>query len=89
MRGEGDRQVMTLDARGLPRPTAGSYYQVWLVGGQRGDAFPVGVLSPDGHGIWSLPTEVATRYRAIDVTLEPADGNPARSSRSVLRGTYP
>ncbi|HEX8132050.1 MAG TPA: zf-HC2 domain-containing protein, partial [Actinomycetes bacterium] len=38
MRGKGDRQVMTMDARGLPHPTAGSYYQVWLVGGQRGDA---------------------------------------------------
>jgi anti-sigma-K factor RskA len=88
MRGKGDRQVMTMDARGLPHPTAGSYYQVWLVGGQEGDIFPVGVLPPDGHGIWSLPTVVATRYRVIEVTLEPGDGNPARSSRAVLRGAY-
>jgi hypothetical protein len=60
---------------------------VWLVDGQGDDVFPVGLL-PDSHGIWSLPTEVAAHHRTLDVTLELADGNPVRSSRSVLRGTY-
>ena len=46
------------------------------------------MLAPNGQGIWSLPADVAARYRAIDVTLEPADGNPARSQRTVLRGAY-
>ena len=35
-----------------------------------------------------LPADVAARYRVIDVTLEPADGNPSRSGRTVLRGAY-
>jgi len=87
MRGAGDDQIMSMTAEGLPRPPAGSYYQVWLVG-DAGKDFPVGVLAPNGQGIWSLPAEVAARYRAIDVTLEPADGNPARSERTVLRGAY-
>jgi anti-sigma factor RsiW len=87
MRGAGDGQVMTMTASGLPRPPAGAYYEVWLVG-DPGEEFPVGVLAPNGEGVWSLPAEVAARYRVIDVTLEQADGNPSRSGRSVLRGTY-
>jgi anti-sigma factor RsiW len=87
MRGAGDDQVMTITARGLPRPPAGGYYEVWLVG-DAGRVFPVGVLAPDGEGIWSLPADVAARYRAIRVTLEPPDGDPAMSTTTVLRGTY-
>jgi len=87
MRGAGDDQIMSMTAEGLPRPPAGAYYQVWLVG-DAGKDFPVGVLAPNGQGIWSLPADVAARYRAIDVTLEPADGNPSRSERTVLRGAY-
>ena len=87
VRGAGDDQIMSMSAEGLPRPPAGAYYQVWLVG-DAGKDFPVGVLAPNGQGIWSLPADVAARYRAIDVTLEPADGDPARSERTVLRGAY-
>jgi anti-sigma factor RsiW len=87
MRGAGDQQIMTITAQGLPRPPAGAHYEVWLVG-DPGEELPVGVLAPGGEGVWSLPAEVAARYRTIDVTLEPADGNPARSGRSVLRGSY-
>jgi hypothetical protein len=88
MRGAGDGQVMTMTARGLDRPAGGAYYEVWLVDAA-GEAFPVGVLAPDGEGVWSLPAEVAARYRDIHVTLEPADGDPAMSARTVLRGSYP
>jgi anti-sigma factor RsiW len=87
MRGAGDDQVMTITASNLPRPPAGAWYEVWLVG-DGGEAFPVGVLAPDGEGVWSLPADVAARYRAIEVTLERADGDPSRSDRSVLRGAY-
>ena len=87
MRGAGDDQIMSMTANGLPRPPAGAYYQVWLVG-DAGQDFPVGVLAPNGQGIWSLPADVAARYRAVDVTLEPADGDPSRSERTVLRGAY-
>jgi anti-sigma factor RsiW len=87
MRGAGDDQIMTMTAKGLPRPPGGAYYEVWLMD-DAGQAFPVGVLAPNGEGVWSLPADVAARYRVIDVTLEPADGDPARSPESVLRGTY-
>jgi anti-sigma factor RsiW len=87
MRGAGDDQIMTMTARGLPHPPAGAYYEVWLVD-DAGQEFPVGVLAANGQGIWSLPADVAARYRVIDVTLEPPDGDPSRSDESVLRGTY-
>ena len=87
MRGAGDDQVMTMTASDLPRPPAGAWYEVWLVG-DGGEAFPVGVLAPDGEGVWSLPADMAARYRAIEVTLEQADGDPSRSDRPVLRGAY-
>src|SRR4029453_7541873 len=87
MRGDGDDQLMAMSARDLPRPPAGACYGVCVVDGT-GDEFPVGVLAPDGEGIWSLPADVAARYRTIAVTLEPADGNPSRSDRTVLRGSY-
>ena len=41
----------------LPGPPAGAYDEVWLVG-DAGDAFPVGVLAPDGEGVWGLPAGV-------------------------------
>jgi hypothetical protein len=87
MRGAGDDPIMPRSAKGLPRPPAGAYYEVWLVG-DGGQELPVGVFAPDGEGVWSLPAEVAANYRAIDVTLEPADGDPSRSDRTVLRGSY-
>ena len=87
MRGAGDDQIMTMTAKGLPRPPADAYYEVWLVG-DAGQELPVGVLAPNGEGVWSLPADVAARYRAVDVTLEPADGDPSRSDRTVLRGSY-
>jgi len=87
MRGAGDDQIMTITASDLPRPPAGAWYEVWLVG-DAGEAFPVGVLAPDGEGVWRLPADVAARYRAIEVTLERADGDPSRSDRAVLRGAY-
>jgi len=87
MRGTGDDQVMGITASNLPRPPAGAWYEVWLVGAG-GEAFPVGVLAPDGEGVWRLPADVAARYRAIEVTLERADGDPSRSDRAVLRGAY-
>jgi anti-sigma-K factor RskA len=82
--GRGGRR---LSARGLPRPQAHAYYEVWLVD-DAGNEFPVGVLAPNGEGVWSLPADLAGRYRVIHVTLEPADGDPAMSRRTVLRGAY-
>jgi Anti-sigma-K factor rskA/Putative zinc-finger len=87
LHGAGDDQIMTMTARGLPRPRLGAHYEVWLVDGAGRD-LPLGMLAPTGEGVWSLPAEVAARYRAIQVTLEPAGGDPARPPRTVLRGRY-
>jgi hypothetical protein len=41
----------------------------------------------DGRAKVELPLPVdPSRYRFLDISVEPDDGNPAHSSRSILRG---
>jgi hypothetical protein len=88
MSGAGGDREMTVTADGLPALGAGQYYEVWLLDPGGGRMFPVGVLAPDGKGRFTLPASVIGRYQAIDVSLEPDDGDPAHSRRSLLRGRY-
>ncbi len=44
----------------------------------------------DGSGRLAIPRGIdPTVYRVVDVSIEPADGVPTHSGRSVLRGTMP
>jgi len=79
---EGER-ALRLQVRGLPRPQRGGYV-VWLynsisdarplTGSRRGE-FRVREPLPPGAG----------SYRFVDISREPADGNPNHSGQSVLR----
>ena len=44
------------------------------------------VLPPDGKGSYSLPQDTEHGYSAVEISLEPNDGNPEHSKLSVLRG---
>lgn len=85
-RGEGRLVVTdegaTITLRGLPQPDG--TYQVWLYDNVV-DAKSLGTI-PDASGKLEvqLPAD-ARRYRFLDVSLEPADGNPNHSGDSVLR----
>lgn len=77
-----DGRSLSMTVAGLPKP-AGSY-EVWLYNDQI-DAVPVtSIRSGDATISAKLPVAPAG-YRYLDVSLEPADGNPNHSGQSVLR----
>jgi hypothetical protein len=68
---------------------AQGYYEVWLIDPRTMKMYAIGVLR-DGRGEWTLPEGVdLSAYPVVDVSLEPLDGNPTHSGKSVLRGTLP
>jgi anti-sigma-K factor RskA len=78
---------MRLTVSGLPRVRAGSFYEIWMMRDARHlvalGSFRVGA---DGRARVDLPvTESPRRYPVLDISREPADGDPAHSGHSVLR----
>lgn len=73
--------VLRLRLSGLPAPGAGSY-QAWLYN-NLADARSLGRVHA-GRLTAKLPA-AAHRYRFVDVSREPADGNPNHSGASVVR----
>ncbi len=69
---------------------AGSYVEVWLIDPTSNLQRMVSLGSIDGTGTYAVPDgiDVAT-YRVVDVSIEPADGVPTHSGRSILRGLLP
>jgi hypothetical protein len=85
-RGEGRLVVTdegaTITLRGLPNP-GGGVYQAWLYDSVV-NAKSLGTVG-DGEDLEvQLPAD-ARRFQFLDVSLEPADGNPNHSGDSVLR----
>jgi hypothetical protein len=77
---------MKLDVNGLPRPPGDDFYEVWLYDPPTGRMLAVGVLPDSGKGDYTLPRATEQGYSAVEISLEPNDGNPAHSKVSVLRG---
>jgi anti-sigma-K factor RskA len=79
--------TLHLTVTGLPRSRAGDFYEVWMLRSPTDlvamGSFKVGA---DGRARVDLPiTASASQFPILDVSLEPADGNPAHSGDSVLR----
>ena len=74
-----------LDARGLPKLPAGEFYQAWLKNAE-GTLVPIGTFSSSGGKVTLWSGVSPEEFRAISVTIEPADGNQASSGRKVLSG---
>jgi hypothetical protein len=77
---------MKLDVNGLPKPPGSDFYEVWLYDPPTGRMLAVGVLPDSGKGDYTLPKATEQGYSAVEISLEPDDGNPAHSKVSVLRG---
>lgn len=81
---DGER-VLVLDVSGLTR--ADGFYEVWLLDADAKRLVSLGLLD-SSTGRFTLPREVdVSDFPVVDVSIEPADGNPAHSGDSVVRGT--
>jgi anti-sigma-K factor RskA len=82
--GAGGGRALDVDVSGLG-PVNG-YYEVWLLDADGKKLVSLGLLRGT-HARFALPpgVNIAT-YPVVDVSIEPADGNPAHSGNSVVRG---
>ena len=78
----------TLVVSGLEPSRRGEFYELWLLS-PPGDLVSLGSFRVTTAGRATLDVRVPvdlSRYRFVDVSVEPDDGDPSHSSRSVLRG---
>ena len=78
----------TLRLAGLRPSARGDFYELWLLGAD-GELVSLGSLRVPGSGRAALDIELPVdpgRFRFIDLSREPADGDPSHSTISVLRG---
>jgi anti-sigma-K factor RskA len=81
----GDRAE--LRGHGMPPSGPHDYYEAWLADA-RGRMVSMGTfrVGRDGSVDAHMPVAVdVRRYRLVDVSLEPDDGNPVHSATSVMR----
>jgi anti-sigma-K factor RskA len=84
--GTGDQ--MTLDVSGLRQSGDREFYELWLLG-EEGELVALGSfrVPPGGSSTIEVPLPVdPDRYRYFDVSIQPENGDPQHSGRSVLRG---
>jgi Anti-sigma-K factor rskA len=73
---------------GLRPSEGGDFYELWLLGDD-GELVSLGSVRvpPSGRAELRVPLPVdPNRFRFLDVSREPADGDPSHSTDSVLRG---
>lgn len=68
------------------RPTGADGHEVWLMDAATGARVGLGFLK-GGDGAFVLPPKVdLATYSYVDISVEPRDGNPEPSGKSVVRG---
>ena len=80
---------VNLTVSGLRPSRPGEYYELWLLNSPE-DLVSVGSfrVGEDGRATVEFPLGVdPSRYQLLDVSVEPDDGDPGHSSRSVLRSS--
>jgi Anti-sigma-K factor rskA, C-terminal len=80
-------RTATVRLSGLKPTRGGDFYELWLLNSPD-DLVSLGSFAVPASGEVDVTVPVPTdprRFAAIDVSEEPPDGDPAHSSRSVLR----
>ena len=85
---DGGRLEIRLTDANLPE-LAGEDLQLWLIEpdptGQPIDVAPVALL--DGPGTYRVPDGLdPSSHYVVDISIEPRDGDPSQSGKSILRG---
>ncbi len=63
------------------------FYEVWLIDESVEDMYPLGMVRGGGEVTLDVPSGVdLTEFPVVDVSVEPLDGDPRHSGRSVARG---
>lgn len=74
-----------VDLATLPSAPSGTFYELWLLDADTGQLVSLGPVEQQDS--FAVPAAVdLADYPLIDVSIEPADGDPTHSSDSVLRG---
>lgn len=61
--------------------------ELWLIKPDLSDMRSLGIVQP-GDTEWDWPADLdPAEYSVVDLSVEPADGDPTHSGRSILRGT--
>lgn len=91
---DGDRRLVRFDAAELPAPEPDTDLELWLIG-LRDSADPtirtLGLVEDiDNPGTYVVPDDfdlAAYEAVAVDISIEPRDGDESHSGRSIIRGT--
>lgn len=81
---DGDQWLLEVDFTGLPE-TAGEMLELWVI--DPGVTNPISLGFIDGDGRFALPADIdPADFPIVDISVEPDDGDPLHSGKSVLRG---
>ncbi|MDW3218065.1 MAG: anti-sigma factor [Acidimicrobiales bacterium] len=90
---DGDRELVRFDAADLPTVGEGNDLEAWVIGVIGGEiqvVQPIGLVEdPSAPGTFTIPADFdrsAYDAVAVDISLEPHDGDPDHSGMSLVRG---
>lgn len=87
LRGTKAHRSLTIQVKGLP--TTSGYFEVWLMDRSHTKLVSMGVLDPDGKATLPVPKNIDLReYSVVDVSVQPYNGKPDHSGKSIVRGRY-
>ncbi|MET7437186.1 anti-sigma factor domain-containing protein [Streptomyces sp. NPDC004082] len=87
LRGTQAHRTLAIEVKGLPDTTG--YFEVWLMNRSHTKLVSMGVLNADGQATLPVPKNIDLReYSVVDVSVQPYNGKPDHSGKSIVRGPY-